>query len=103
MFGTGCTALTQGQAGEPDYAAVADENLRLGTEALENKDFFRAQKYFEYVRTKFPYQEAAREAEPKPEEKAEPKPEEKAEPKAEEKKEAQAAPAAAEAPSPTAS
>ncbi|AKQ68083.1 Competence protein ComL precursor [Myxococcus hansupus] len=63
MFGSGCASLTQGQAGEPDYAALADENLRLGGEALENKDFFRAQKYFEYVRTKFPYQEAAREAE----------------------------------------
>nr|WP_275663343.1 translation initiation factor IF-3 [Corallococcus macrosporus] len=46
---------------------------------------------------------AGEKAEPKPEEKAEAKPEEKAEPKAEEKKEAQAAPAAAEAPSPTAS
>jgi len=63
LFGTGCASLTQGQAGEPDYAVIADENLRLGGEALENKDFYRAQKYFEYVRTKFPYQEAAREAE----------------------------------------
>jgi len=52
-----------GQAGEPTYANAADENLRLGTEALENKDFLKAQKYFEYVRAKFPYQEAAREAE----------------------------------------
>ncbi|NMO19026.1 outer membrane protein assembly factor BamD [Pyxidicoccus fallax] len=63
LLTSGCASLTSGQAGEPDYASLADENLRLGTEALENKDFLRAQKYFDYVRTKFPYQEAAREAE----------------------------------------
>ncbi len=63
LFASGCASLTSGQAGEPDYASAAEENLRLGTEALENKDFLRAQKYFEFVRAKFPYQEAAREAE----------------------------------------
>ncbi len=63
FFSTGCATLTSGQPGEPTYANEADENLRLGTEALDEKDFLRAQKYFEYVRTKFPYQEAAREAE----------------------------------------
>jgi outer membrane protein assembly factor BamD len=63
LLTSGCAALTQGQAGEPDYATAAEENLRLGTEAMDNKDLLKAQKYFEYVRTKFPYQEAAREAE----------------------------------------
>jgi outer membrane protein assembly factor BamD len=63
LLASGCASLTSGQAGEPDYASAAEENLRLGTEALDNKDFLRAQKYFEYVRAKFPYQEAAREAE----------------------------------------
>lgn len=63
LLASGCASLSSGQAGEPDYAAAAEENLRLGNEALENKDFLRAQKYFEYVRSKFPYQEAAREAE----------------------------------------
>ncbi|ATB27410.1 outer membrane protein assembly factor BamD [Melittangium boletus] len=59
----GCAALTSGQPGEPDYASAADSNIRLGDEALERKDFLQAEKYYEYVRTKFPYLEAANEAE----------------------------------------
>jgi outer membrane protein assembly factor BamD len=59
----GCAALSSGQAGEPDYAAEAEQNLRLGNEALERKDFEQSQKYYEHVRTKFPYIEAANEAE----------------------------------------
>jgi outer membrane protein assembly factor BamD len=60
---TGCAALTAGQAGDPDYGTDAESNLRLGDEALERKDFFQAEKYFEHVRTKYPYLEAANEAE----------------------------------------
>lgn len=63
LLSSGCASLSSGQAGEPDYAATAEENLRLGEQALENKDLLKAQKYFEYVRAKFPYQDAAREAE----------------------------------------
>lgn len=63
LFTSGCAALTSGQPGEPDYAASAEENLKLGSNAMENRDLLKAQKYFEYVRAKFPYQEAAREAE----------------------------------------
>ncbi len=59
----GCAALNSSQAGEPDYAAAADQNIRLGDEALERKDFLQAEKYYEHVRTKFPYLEAANEAE----------------------------------------
>jgi outer membrane protein assembly factor BamD len=63
LLSTGCASLTEGQAGEPDYAAQAEENLRLGNEALQDKDYFKAEKYFEFVRTKFPYLEASKEAE----------------------------------------
>ena len=63
LLSTGCSALKEGQAGEPDYAAEAEQNLRLGDEALENRDFLRAEKYFGYVKTKFPYLEASKEAE----------------------------------------
>ncbi|QSQ28295.1 outer membrane protein assembly factor BamD [Pyxidicoccus parkwayensis] len=63
LLTSGCASLSSGQAGEPNYASSADENLRLGEEAMENKDLLKAQKYFEYVRAKFPYQDAAREAE----------------------------------------
>lgn len=63
LLSTGCAALKEGQSGDPDYAAQAEENLRLGDEALENRDFLRAEKYFGYVKTKFPYLEASKEAE----------------------------------------
>jgi outer membrane protein assembly factor BamD len=62
LLSTACASLDR-PAGEPDYAAQAEENLRLGNEALENRDFLRAEKYYDFVRTKFPYLEASREAE----------------------------------------
>ncbi|MDC0714467.1 outer membrane protein assembly factor BamD [Stigmatella sp. ncwal1] len=63
LLSTGCASLSERQVGDPDYAAQADENLRLGTEALEGRDFFKAEKYFEFVKTKFPYLEASKTAE----------------------------------------
>lgn len=59
----GCAALSSGQTAEPDYAADAAANLQLGDEALERKDFLQAERYFEHVRTKYPYLEVANEAE----------------------------------------
>jgi outer membrane protein assembly factor BamD len=59
----GCAALSAGQAGDPDFASAAETNLQLGDEALERKDFLQAERYYEYVRTKFPYLEVANEAE----------------------------------------
>ena len=62
----GCAALssiTTSQVGEPDYSTAADANIKKGDEALERKDFIQAEKYYEHVRTKFPYLEVANEAE----------------------------------------
>ena len=59
----GCAALSSGSGGDPDFSAQADENIRLGSEAMERKDFLQAEKYFEHVRTRFPYLDAANEAE----------------------------------------
>lgn len=59
---SGCASLSS-QPGQPDYAADAEANLRLGSESLESKDWMRAEQYFEYVRQKYPYLEAAKEAE----------------------------------------
>ncbi len=59
----GCAALSTGQAGDPDFAADAASNLQLGDEALERKDFLQAERYYEHVRTKYPYLEVANEAE----------------------------------------
>ncbi|WP_224243386.1 outer membrane protein assembly factor BamD [Hyalangium gracile] len=62
LLSTGCASLER-NAGDPDYASKAEENLALGNEALENRDFYKAEKYFEFVKTKFPYLEASKEAE----------------------------------------
>ncbi len=60
----GCAALSAGgQGGDPDFSTQAEENIRLGSEAMERKDFLQAERYFEHVRTRFPYLEAANEAE----------------------------------------
>lgn len=62
LLTAGCASMTSAP-GQPDYAADADSNLRLGQEAMENKDWLRAEQYFEYVRQKYPYLEASKEAE----------------------------------------
>ena len=58
----GC-ATTSGDVADPDYASSAEENLKKGNEALESKNYAEAEKYFEHVRSKYPFLEAAREAE----------------------------------------
>ena len=62
----GCKALsslTTTPAGEPEFSAAAEANLKLGDEAAERKDFLQAEKYYEHVRTKYPYLDVANEAE----------------------------------------
>lgn len=59
----GCATLSSGQTEDPDYSSAAENNLRQGDEAMERKDFLQAEKYFEHVRTKYPYLEVANEAE----------------------------------------
>ena len=45
------------------YGTDADSNMKLGNEALDSKQYAEAQKYFDYVRTKYPYLEASKLAE----------------------------------------
>ena len=52
-----------GDFGEPDYASEASTNLKRGDEALDSNQYQLAEKYFEYVKTKFPFLEASRQAE----------------------------------------
>jgi outer membrane protein assembly factor BamD len=59
----GCQLFSGGENAEPTYAGKADENIRLGKQALANKSFPEAAKYFEFVRTKYPFLDAAKEAE----------------------------------------
>jgi outer membrane protein assembly factor BamD len=56
-------ATTQGEPGEPEYASSAEQNMKLGNEALANKNYLEAEKYFEHVKRKYPFQEVSREAE----------------------------------------
>src|SRR5687768_12283668 len=58
----GC-ATFQNDTGEPDYAADAQTNFNRGNEAMESSNYLEAEKYFEFVRAKYPFLEAAREAE----------------------------------------
>lgn len=48
---------------QPDYASDAETNMKEGNEALESKNFLEAERYFEHVRGKYPFLEAAKEAE----------------------------------------
>ncbi len=61
-----CASLSSMASGDGEtvvYGADADENLKRGEEALESKNFPDAQRYFEYVKTKYPYLESAKTAE----------------------------------------
>lgn len=57
-----CASLSSGDEAEPTYASEAEENIRLGNEAMAAQSFIEAGKYFEHVRSKFPFLEAARTA-----------------------------------------
>ena len=62
----GCAALKSLGSSEPpplDFSADADANLAKGDEALEGGNHDDARRYFEYVRSKFPYLEASKTAE----------------------------------------
>jgi outer membrane protein assembly factor BamD len=59
----GCKTLSGGDPGEPDYAKDAETNLTKGNEALESKNYIEAEKYFEHVRSTYPFLDAAKEAE----------------------------------------
>jgi outer membrane protein assembly factor BamD len=63
---TGCKTLGSffgSEVGEPTYASDADTNLQRGDEQLASKNYLEAQKYFDFVKSKFPYLEAATTAE----------------------------------------
>ncbi len=60
---SGCKTLTSGDLVEPDYASDADTNLKRGDDALASKNFLEAERYFEFVKSKYPFLEAAKEAE----------------------------------------
>lgn len=61
-----CQSFLSGAAdGEEEisYANDAESNLKKGDEALESSDFTLAQRYYEFVKAKYPFLEAAKTAE----------------------------------------
>ncbi len=48
---------------DPVYSTDGEENLKKGIAAMESRNYIEASKYFEFTRTKFPFLEAAKEAE----------------------------------------
>jgi outer membrane protein assembly factor BamD len=58
----GCATLSTGES-EPDYAQDAETNLARGNKAFESRNYTDAIKYFEYVRSRYPYLDAAKHAE----------------------------------------
>ncbi len=61
--GFGIGTFLGGDAAEPNYADDAEENLKRGDDSLDSKNYVEAQKYFDYVKSKYPYLEAATTAE----------------------------------------
>jgi len=50
------TARRKGESGvNVEYGATAQDNWKLGEEALADENYLAAQKYFQYIRAKFPY------------------------------------------------
>ncbi len=60
-----CATTGGAETGEDGvvYGADAESNLKKGDEALESKNFPEAQHYFEFVKTKYPFLDAAKTAE----------------------------------------
>ncbi|MEW5737751.1 MAG: outer membrane protein assembly factor BamD [Myxococcota bacterium] len=67
LVAAGCKTLgslgSGDEGGEVDYANDADSNMKLGDEAMESENFGEAARYYEYVKTKYPFLEAAKTAE----------------------------------------
>src|SRR4051794_31448472 len=59
----GCKTLGGGDVGEPNYTSDADSNFARGMDALQSRNYLEAIKYFEHVRSNYPFLELAKEAE----------------------------------------
>jgi outer membrane protein assembly factor BamD len=63
VLAAGCTTFAGTSTKTPTYANDASANMKLGNEALADHQWAMAEKYFEYVKTKYPFLDASREAE----------------------------------------
>jgi outer membrane protein assembly factor BamD len=60
---TACKSVGNAVSGDLDFSDDAETNLKRGNEALDNKNYPDAERYYEYVKTKYPFLEAAKVAE----------------------------------------
>jgi outer membrane protein assembly factor BamD len=58
-----CKSVGSAVSGELDFADDAETNLKRGNDALEAKNYPDAERYYEYVKTKYPFLDAAKTAE----------------------------------------
>jgi|CXWL01.1.fsa_nt_gi outer membrane protein assembly factor BamD len=65
LLSTGCAAIKAftSSDGEPKYSTDAEINMKKGEDALDSKNYTEAARYFDYVRTKYPYLEISKDAE----------------------------------------
>ena len=59
----GCATLSTTGEVEPDYAQDAETNLARGNQAFESRNYAESLKYFEHVRSRYPYLDVAKRAE----------------------------------------
>jgi outer membrane protein assembly factor BamD len=59
LLGSACTSGRTSLGGEVRYGENAEQDYRYGNEALKSKDFVEATKFFEHVRTKYPFSKYA--------------------------------------------
>jgi outer membrane protein assembly factor BamD len=67
LAATGCKSFgglgSSSDEPEVNYASDADANMKLGDDAMEAENYAEAARYYEYVKTKYPFLEAAKTAE----------------------------------------
>ncbi len=57
-----CKSVPGGDPEEPAFSTDAQENLRKGNEAMESGDYATASRYFDYVKSKYPFLDEAKQA-----------------------------------------
>src|SRR5271163_1519126 len=58
-----CGTVSPDSSAQPVYASDAAINMKRGNDALKDKQYSLSERYFEYVKAKYPFVDASREAE----------------------------------------
>jgi len=59
LLGLACSTGRTSLGGDVSYGETAEQDYRYGNEALKSKDYLEATKFFEHVRTKYPFSKYA--------------------------------------------